>query len=140
MTKETPEQIIITTDRLKFDLPVITQLLSNTHWASKRSNEAIVKSIETSLSFGVFKQGTQVGFGRVITDYATTAYLCDMVIAPELRGQGIGTLLVQKILTHPDLVALKWILRTRSAAALYAKFGFKEAEYPGRFMELYDGT
>ena len=130
----TPE-ITITTDKTKLDREWITQRLQSTHWASKRTDEAIHKSIETSLCFGVFQGSTQVGFGRVISDYATTAYLCDMIVEPDLRGQGIGQQLVERILTHPDLIGLKWILRTRNAASLYQRFGFEEAEYPGRFME-----
>ena len=129
----------ITTDKLKLDLDWIVRTLLSTHWASKRTDEAIHKSIETSLCFGVFQDGQQVGFGRVITDYATTAYLCDMIVEPSLRGQGIGKKLVEKILAHPELIGLKWILRTRNAASLYQRFGFKEAEFPGRFMErLYE--
>jgi len=131
-----PTEIMITTDQSKFDLDIVYGLLSQTHWGADRSFETVVKSLKVSLCFGAFKNGKQVGLGRVITDYATTAYICDMVVAPELRGHGTGTKIMEAILSHPDLQKIKWILRTRDAATLYAKFGFKEAVFPGRYMEM----
>lgn len=127
--------IEITSDSARFDRPAIIRLLRQTHFASQRSDEAILKSLETSLCFGAFLGPKQVGFGRVITDYATTAYLCDMAVESSMRGKGIGQKLLEAILAEPSVKDLKWILRTKDAASLYARFGFIEPVFPGRYME-----
>jgi GNAT superfamily N-acetyltransferase len=128
-------EIEITTDPSRLDREATLQLLSDTHWASNRSREIILKSFENSLCFAAFANCKQVGFARVITDFATTAYLCDMVVDASLRGQGLGQKIVEAVLAEPSLKDLKWILRTRDAATLYARFGFAEAVLPGRYME-----
>jgi GNAT superfamily N-acetyltransferase len=135
-----PEEIEITTDQTRFDPSSIIQLLRQTHFAAHRSDAAILKSLKTSLCFGAFLNSRQVGFGRVITDYATTAYLCDMAVAPDLRGQGIGQKLLQAILAEPSLKDLKWILRTKDAASLYARFDFIDPALPSRYMERTPGN
>lgn len=128
---------IIETDIHKMDIPLVLGLLKDTHWAAKRDPKLILKSFETSLCFGIFEEGHQIGFGRVITDYATTAYLCDMVVVPNKRGCGVGAELLDYILKFPAIKDLKWILRTKNAASLYARFNFKEAVRPGVFMEKF---
>lgn len=128
-------EIEITSDQTRFDRALIIELLRQTHFASQRSDEAILKSLETSLCFGAFLGAKQVGFGRVITDYATTAYLCDMAVEKNLRGRGVGQKLLEAILAEPSVKDLKWILRTKDAASLYARLGFTEPTLPGRYME-----
>ena len=127
--------ISIETDPKRLDRDAILGLLSQTHFAAHRSKDAILKSLDSSLCFGAFISGKQIAFCRVITDYATTAYLCDMVVDSSLRGKGIGKVLLSSVLETPSLKNLKWILRTRDAASLYSKFDFVEPVFPGRFME-----
>ena len=97
------------------------------------------RSIENSLSFGVFKDGEQVGFARVVTDYATFAWLADVFILDEHRGQGLGKWLIEVIISHPDLQGFRrWVLATKDAHELYRRVGFRELHRPERWMERPD--
>ena len=107
------------------DVDRVTAMLQGTYWARERSGETIRLSLERSLCFGAFgEDGTQVGFARVITDYATSYYLCDVVADPRRRGQGVGSALLKAVTEHPALRGLRGILATRDAHAFYKKFGF----------------
>ena len=93
--------------------------------------------MENSLCFGVYFGAQQVGFARVITDFATIAYLGDVFIIPEHRGKGLSKKLVSEIMTHPDLQGLRrWILLTGDAHGLYRQFGWEPIAYPDRYMEI----
>jgi GNAT superfamily N-acetyltransferase len=94
--------------------------------------------VENSLCFGVYYRGdSQVGFARIITDYATIAYLGDVFILPEHRGQGLSKLLVGEIMAHPDLQGLRrWMLLTSDAHGLYRQYGWKTIVNPDRYMEI----
>ena len=90
--------------------------------------------MDHSLCFGVFEQKEQLGFARVITDYTTFGYLADVFMVEKARGKVLGRMLIQAILTHPDLAGLRrWTLATRDAHGLYAQFGFVPAD-SGREM------
>jgi GNAT superfamily N-acetyltransferase len=100
--------------------------------------EVVRRSIENSLAFGVFQGAAQIGFARVITDYATFAWLADVFVLPEHQGTGIGTWLMEVIVGHPQLQGLRrWMLVTADAHGLYAKFGFTPLDGPERFMERF---
>lgn len=114
-------------DKSRLDLDVICKWLHDSYWAQDRPREVIQKSIEHSVSFGVYHGQQQVGFGRAITDHCTWAYLCDIIIAPEHRGQGLGKWFVRCILDHPAVNTPTVVLRTRDAHGLYVPFGFKES-------------
>ena len=91
------------------------------------------------MCFGVFENAKQVGFARVIADYATYAYLADVFILESHRGKGLSKFLMECIVAHPQLQGLRrWTLATRDAHGLYAKFGFTPLQTPDRFMELHD--
>lgn len=123
----------INTDKTKLDLSLIHEFLANrSYWAKDIPLPVMKKSIENSLCFGVYHQGKQVGFARVITDYATTAYVGDVFIIEAYRGKGLGKRLVKTIVDHPDLDGLRlWFLGTKDAHDLYRKYGFKKvAETP----------
>jgi GNAT superfamily N-acetyltransferase len=117
----------ITDDKSRLDLDVICALLTDTYWAAGRSRETTRKSIEHSVCFGVFSAGKQIGFGRVITDFATYNYLCDIIISPEHRGRGLGKWLVESMLAHPALQSGPIYLRTKDAHELYRAFGFQDS-------------
>jgi GNAT superfamily N-acetyltransferase len=128
---------IISTDRLRLQVDFIHDFLANTsYWAKGRSFEVVQRSIENSLNFGVFQGDEQVGFARVVTDYATFAWLADVFIAEKYRGQGLGVWLIEVITSHPRLQGFRrWILATRDAHELYRRFGFSEIAELKRWME-----
>ena len=95
------------------------------------------RSLEHSLCFGVYLDGRQIGFARVVTDFATFAWLADVFIVEEKRGQDFGKKLVAAVLAHPRLQGLRrFQLGTRDAHGLYGQFGFKPLAFPERFMEI----
>ncbi len=131
----------ISTDKARLDFAMIHDYLSNrSYWAAGVPLSVVKKSIESALCFGVYYQGRQVGFARVVTDYATTAYIGDVFVLEPYRGRGLGKRLVRTILDHPELQGLRlWLLGTKDAHGLYGKFGFKKvAETPllDRFMVI----
>jgi GNAT superfamily N-acetyltransferase len=133
------DSFIISDDPSKLDLDAICDFLSRAYWAEKRPREVIEKSIRFSLNFGVYDGNRQVGFARVITDYATFAYLCDVFIHEEYRGHALGKWLMESILAHPNLQGLRrWSLATRDAHGLYKQFGFAELSNPASWMEKFD--
>jgi GNAT superfamily N-acetyltransferase len=143
---------LINTDRSKLDMAVVRGFLARSYWAEKRPAAVIERSIAHSLCFGMYRiEDTgggpgrlepqsirQVGLARVITDRATFAYLCDVFIAEDVRGEGLGKWLIETILAHPDLQGLRrWMLATADAHGLYRQFGFSELAAPERWMEIY---
>lgn len=134
-------EYVISTDKERLDLAMIHDFLANqSYWAKGIPFEVMKKSIENALCFGVYHQDKQVGFARVVTDYATIAYVGDLFIIEPYRGRGLGKRLVKTIIDHPELEGLRlWLLGTRDAHDLYRKYGFKKvAETPAadRFMAL----
>lgn len=105
----------------------IVRLLRMTYWAEKRPTELIEKSVRNSSCYGVCPKGSDalVGFARVISDYATTYYLCDVIVDPAYRGRGLGKALVGHIEAQPALAGLRGFLITRDAHGLYRKFGYE---------------
>ena len=131
------EQFLISTDRERLDLNLIHGFLTNCYWARGIPREVVVCSIQNSLCFGVYADGKQVGFARVISDYATYAYIGDVFVLESHRGQGLGKWLMQCILQHPRLQGLRrWSLVTDDAHGLYAQFGFTPLQSPEKYMEL----
>lgn len=112
----------------------IKLLLEQTYWANERTMDTLLKAMKHSVCYGVFEKesGRQVGFARVVTDFAVVYYLADVIIDSDHRGKGLGKMLVEKIVTDPDYEGLRGILFTRDAHGLYAKYGYIEAG--SRFM------
>jgi ribosomal protein S18 acetylase RimI-like enzyme len=108
----------------RMDLDAICNLLHSTYWASTRSRDVIEKTLRHSLNFGLFRAERQIGFARVVSDRATVGYLCDVIIAPEQRGAGLGQWMLGRILEHPELKTCRIDLFTRDAQEFYARFGF----------------
>jgi len=127
------------TDKSLLDIPLVHGYLAgSSYWAGGRPLEAVKKSIEHSLCFGVFSSaGAQVGFARVVTDYSTFAWLCDVFILEGHRGSGLGKRLVEAVTSHPDLAGIRRILlATRDAHSLYSRYGsFVQLAHPERWME-----
>ena len=133
-------EFLISTDRAHLDLDVIHGFLTNCYWAKGIPREIVARSIEHSLCFGVYDgSGAQVGFARVVSDFATVAYLGDVFVLESHRGRGLSQGLMECITQHPALRGLRrWILLTRDAHGLYKKFGFTPVKSPDRYMELHD--
>lgn len=132
-------EFVISTDPARIDLDVVHGFLTNCYWAKGIPREVVARSIEHSLCFGVYDgNGAQVGFARVASDLATVAYLGDVFILESNRGRGLGKWMMGCVMQHPALQGLRrWILLTRDAHELYAKFGFTPLETPERYMELH---
>ncbi len=120
---------VLTDDKSRLDLDVVCALLNATYWAADRTRDLIEKSIQHSICFGLFCGNQQVGLTRAVTDYATFAWICDVVIVEEHRGRGLGQWMVECVLAHPDLKTTTQVLRTRDAHSLYERFGFERTEY-----------
>jgi GNAT superfamily N-acetyltransferase len=135
----TRDNYSVSCDPAKLDLAVIEQFLSSSYWATGIPAATVAKSLRNSLCFGLFDGERQVGFARVVTDYATLAYLADVFVLAEHRGRGLAKWLVECVVGHPELRGLRrWILATRDAHGLYAKFGFTPLKKPEIFMERHN--
>ena len=127
----------IDTDKRRLDIAAIYRFLSTeSYWAKSRTLEQTLIAIENSLCFGLFKGREQVGFARVITDKATFAYLGDVYVLEQHRGNGLSKWLMKTIIEQPDLQGLRrWLLATRDAHGLYEQYGFRVLVHPERWME-----
>jgi GNAT superfamily N-acetyltransferase len=132
-------EFLISTSRELLSLDVVHGFLTNCYWSKGVPREVVAASNEHSLCFGVYDgEGEQVGFARVITDFATIAYVGDVFVLETHRGHGLGKWLVQCITQHPALQNLRrWILTTRDAHGLYSQVGFTTVKAPERYMELH---
>jgi GNAT superfamily N-acetyltransferase len=130
--------LLISTSRERLSLDVVHGFLTNCYWAKGIPREVVARSIEHALCFGIYEGIAQIGFARVISDFATIAYIGDVFVLETHRGRGLGKWLMQCISEHPSLQGLRrWILTTRDAHGLYSQFGFKPVKAPERFMELH---
>jgi GNAT superfamily N-acetyltransferase len=127
----------ISTDKSKLDIPLIHHWLSTTaYWAQGRSLDTVERSIANSLCLGVYDGERQVGFARVVTDYATFAWLCDVFILEAYRGYSLGKWMVEMLTTDPILRDLRrFFLGTQDAHDLYRRYGgFEPLPDPTRFL------
>jgi GNAT superfamily N-acetyltransferase len=131
-------EVVISTDPGRLDLDVIHSFLAKSYWAKGIPRETVARSIEHSVCFGAYaRSGAQIGFARVITDFATFAYIADVFVLESHRGCGIGKFLMESIQQHPELQGLRrWSLSTADAHGLYAQFGFTPLKWPDRYMEI----
>lgn len=146
-------EFVISTDRTRLDLDLIHGFLTSCYWAKGIARDVVERSIEHSLCFGIYHEvgekspllakparsgAPQVGFARVISDFATVAYLGDVFVLETYRGRGLSKWMMECILQQPSLQGLRrWILLTRDAHGLYAKSGFTPLKAPDRYMELH---
>jgi GNAT superfamily N-acetyltransferase len=130
-------EYLISTDKSRLNVELVRDFLKLSYWASGIPVEIVRRSIDNSLVFGVYTGDEQVGFARVVTDYATFAYLADVFVLEAHRGRGLGKWMMQVITSHPRLQGFRrWMLATRDAHELYRKYGFAELERPVIFMEI----
>jgi GNAT superfamily N-acetyltransferase len=127
----------LTDDRSRMDLDVIHGYLCNAYWSPGVPRDIVQTAIANSLCFGVFDQAVQVAFARVVTDYATFAYLADVFVIPDYRGRGISKWMVESIVNDARLkVVRRFLLFTRDAHGLYEQFGFRQMTMPETAMEI----
>jgi GNAT superfamily N-acetyltransferase len=128
----------VSTDQSRLDVAMIHAFLANeSYWVPGISRANVENSIKHSLCFGVYVDGRQVAFARVVTDYVRFAHVLDVFVLKEFRGRGFGKLLVSKMLAHPDLsTIIRFTLGTADAQGLYAQYGFTAPANPERQMEL----
>ena len=130
------QNIIISSEKKMLDLHFIHNFISNSYWAKGRTIEEVKICIDNSLNFGVYLNGKQIGYARVVTDYIVFAYLMDLFIDENYRKKGYSKLLMEYIMTNTLLKNVKaWKLATQDAHFLYEKFGFKLIEKPEKMME-----
>lgn len=130
-------KIEISTDISKLDIDFINSILSKTYWAENRTLETMKTLIENSLNFGVYLNNIQIGYARIVTDYAQFAYLMDVFISVNHQKKGYSKELMKFIMEFEELKDVKvWRLATSDAHFLYEKFGFKSLEKPENLMEL----
>ena len=110
------------------DIKWVTGALQKTYWADDRSDETIEKSMRNSYCYGVFEGDKQIAFCRLITDFATTYYLCDAVVDENCRGKGIGSIMLNAIVADERFKNLRGILGTKDAHSFYERFGFEKNE------------
>lgn len=128
--------ISVSTDKTKLNVPFIQNFLKDIYWAAGRTIDEVQTTIDSSVCFGIYLNNVQIGFGRVITDYVVFAYLMDVFIAEEHRGNGYSSILISAMMNEPVLKEVKiWRLATSDAHFLYEKFGFKALAHPEKMME-----
>lgn len=136
MAEWSKENYVISDDPSRIDFDVVHRMLTNCYWSPGISKELVIKAAQGSFVLGIYKGQEQVGYARVITDRATFAYLCDVIIDEKERGQGLGKWLMERLMAHPELQGLRrWMLATRDAHELYKKFGWEPLKEPERFMQ-----
>lgn len=134
------DQFTISTDPNKLDVDAIADMLTRAYWAKGRTREMIARYVQHSLTFGVYDGNRQIGLARVVSDYTTFAWLCDVFIHEDYRGHGIGKWLIETVHSHPDLQGLRrWMLATRDAHGLYEQFGWTLIDHPERWMHKFNG-
>ena len=132
----TRDGFTISTDPARLDLDGVYCFLSASYWARGIPRDVFERSVRHALCFGIYEGARQVGFARVVTDFATVAYVGDVYVLEPWRGRGLSRWLMEVMTSHPELQGFRrWILLTRDAHGLYRKFGFTPLASPDRWME-----
>jgi GNAT superfamily N-acetyltransferase len=130
----TLDEFTLTDDSSRIDVDAVESMLRKSYWASARERSVIEKSLNASFVLSLFRGGEMVGMARVISDYCTFAWLCDVFIKDEARGRGLSKWMMDVLFSHPAFApTTRWVLATRDAHGLYRKYGFIDA-HPKRWM------
>lgn len=140
MTEWRRDRHVVSDDADRLDVAMISRFLADeSYWAEGRPRDLVERSIANSLNLGLYEDDRQLGFARVVTDRATFAWICDVLILSEARGKGLGTWLMECVIDHPDLHGLRrFMLATRDAHEVYRRVGFTELPDPSRIMVRQD--
>lgn len=127
----------ISTDPARLDPRAVHAYITRSYWAAGRTYDTVIRSLQNSLCFGLYHEDEQIGLARVITDYTIYAYLCDVYVLEDHRGQGLGKWLIESALAHAKLQTVRrWMLVTSDAYEFYSAYGFAALSTPDRHMEL----
>jgi GNAT superfamily N-acetyltransferase len=131
------DEFLISTDHERIEIETIHHFLTTeTYWAGERTLETVRRSFQNSLPFVIYKNEETIGFARIVSDFATFAWLADVFIRQEYRGLGLSRWLMEVVIAHPDLQGLRrFLLATRDAHGLYRQFGFDDLRIPYLWME-----
>ena len=134
------DRLLFSTDQRRLDIDLIHDFLSReSYWVPGIHRELVERAIGNSICFGIYEDGRQLAFARVISDCAGFAWLADVFVVAAARGDGLGKRLIDFVMAHPDLQRIRrFMLATRDAHTLYEKFGFTALGHPERMMERYD--
>lgn len=128
--------LTVSTDKSKLDILFLQNFLKDVYWTAGRTLEEVQTTVDASFCFGIYLEEKQIGFCRVITDYVVFAYVMDVFIDEIHRGKGYSSILINAMMTEPQLQQLKiWRLATSDAHFLYQKFGFTSLAHPEKMME-----
>lgn len=131
------DEYIFSTDKEKLDLDTIFNFISNSYWGNGTTKNIIKKTIDNSFCFGVYHENKQIGFARIVTDFAVFGYIADVFILEEYQGKGIGKRLVEFIISHPDIKRIRrLLLATKDAHGLYKKYGFEPIEELNKYLTV----
>jgi GNAT superfamily N-acetyltransferase len=131
------KEFVISTDRERLDVEMIHGFLTASPWARGISRDKVERALQASFCFGVYDGAQQVGFARVITDFATFAYVCDFFISESHRGRGLAKWLISSILECPEIKCLqRTCIVTAEAHGLYRQMGFMSVQRPDAYLEL----
>jgi len=129
---------VVSDDPARLDFETLHAFIAGTYWAANIPAGTFERALRNSLCLGLYVGARQAGLARVVTDRATFGYLCDVYVAPEHRGQGLGQWLVACTLEHPDLAGLRrFCLMTRDAQSLYQALGFRPMPDASRYLEIH---
>jgi GNAT superfamily N-acetyltransferase len=130
----------ISTEKARLDIKAIHHFLSTqAYWSLNIPFSRVEEAIAHSLNFGLYSKEQQIGYARVISDFTSVAYLGDVYVLPDFRGQGLSKWLMQTIMAYPELQGLRrWILSTADAHGLYKQFGWSPVAFPERWMEVHN--
>jgi GNAT superfamily N-acetyltransferase len=129
-------RFLISTDPARIDMDAACDFLRRAYWAKGRPRERTERAFAHSLVFGLYQGGSQIGLARVVTDYSIVAYLCDVFVHEDYRGQGLGKWLVETVISHPHVKSVRrWLLATDDAHGLYQKYDFKALDHAGNWMQ-----
>ena len=130
------EEYKVNDDKTRLDLKLIHHQVTNSYWAKGRTFDEVKRSIDNSICYGIYLDDEQVGFARIVTDLTTVAYLMDVFIVEEYRGNGLSKILLKKILYDERFSSVKkWMLATKDAHSSYEKYGFRKLKLTGKLME-----
>jgi GNAT superfamily N-acetyltransferase len=125
-----PGEFFVSSDKSLLNIPWIFDQLKRTYWGGWLDVARVSRSIDFSLCFGLYRKedgrNLQIGFARVVTDFSTFAWLCDVVVASAYRKRGLGTFLIRCVVNHPEVAPRSVLLSTNDAHDLYRRFGFSE--------------
>jgi N-acetylglutamate synthase-like GNAT family acetyltransferase len=130
------EELFYSTQKEDMDMEVIFTFIKNSYWGNLRTLEEQKTALDHSLNFGLFKNGNQIAYARVMTDRVFFAYLLDVFVIDKEQGNGYSKILIDKILKDDRIKHIdRWMLATKDAHALYEKFGFELVKSPEKLMD-----